>query len=143
MKDMDRTAAFEKALATWVSWVDTNIDPSKTRVFFQGISPNHYRGLEWNERGANTCQGQTTPLSGSRYPGALPPAVAVVKRALSKIKKPVTLLDITALSLLRKDGHPSIYGNSGAKGLDCTHWCIAGVPDTWNEILYHLISYEK
>ncbi|KAH7842958.1 hypothetical protein Vadar_011065 [Vaccinium darrowii] len=100
-------------------------------------------GLEWNERGANTCQGQTTPLSGSRYPGALPPAVAVVKRALSKIKKPVTLLDITALSLLRKDGHPSIYGNSGAKGLDCTHWCIAGVPDTWNEILYHLISYEK
>ncbi|KAF7146271.1 hypothetical protein RHSIM_Rhsim04G0035300 [Rhododendron simsii] len=43
MKDMDRTAAFEKALATWGTWVDINIDPSKTRVFFQGISPNHYR----------------------------------------------------------------------------------------------------
>ncbi|KAH7842705.1 hypothetical protein Vadar_008279 [Vaccinium darrowii] len=103
----------------------------------------HQPGSEWNERRAHTCQGQTTPLSGSKYPGALPPAVAVLKRALSKIKKPVTLLDITALSLLRKDGHPSIYGNSGAKGLDCTHWCLAGVPDTWNEILYHLISYEK
>ncbi|KAF7112660.1 hypothetical protein RHSIM_RhsimUnG0207100 [Rhododendron simsii] len=43
MKDMDRTAAFEKALATWGTWVDINIDPSKTSVFFQGISPNHYR----------------------------------------------------------------------------------------------------
>ncbi|KAF7145601.1 hypothetical protein RHSIM_Rhsim04G0034500 [Rhododendron simsii] len=138
-----RTAAFEKALATWGTWVDINIDPSKTRVFFQGISPNHYRGSEWNERGANKCQGQTTPLSGSKYPGALPPAVAVVRRALSKIKKPVTLLDITSLSQLRKDGHPSIYGNSGGRGLDCTHWCVAGVPDTWNQILFQLISHEK
>ncbi|KAG5551510.1 hypothetical protein RHGRI_009806 [Rhododendron griersonianum] len=98
-------------------------------------------GSEWNERGANKCQGQTTPISGSKYPGALPPAVAMVRRALSKIKKPVTLLDITSLSQLRKDGHPSIYGNSGGRGLDCTHWCVAGVPDTWNQILFQLISH--
>ncbi|KAI8558035.1 hypothetical protein RHMOL_Rhmol04G0057000 [Rhododendron molle] len=141
MKDMDRTAAFEKALGTWGNWVDTNIDPSKTRVFFQGISPNHYRGSESNKRGANKCQGQTMLLSGSKYPGALLSAVAVVRRALSKIKKPVTLLDITFLSQLRKDGHPSIYGNSGGRGLDCTHWCVAGVPDTWNQILFQLISH--
>lgn len=43
MKDMDRMKAFEKALATWGTWVDTNIDTSKVKVFFQGISPSHYK----------------------------------------------------------------------------------------------------
>ncbi|XP_052177834.1 protein trichome birefringence-like 41 [Diospyros lotus] len=138
MKDMDRMAAFEMALGTWGRWLDSNIDPTQTLVFFQGISPNHYNGSDWGEPNAKQCEGQTTPVAGSTYPGQYPPAVAVVKRALTKIQIPVTLLDITTLCLLRKDGHPSIYGIGGASGMDCTHWCIAGVPDTWNQILFQI-----
>ncbi|KAF8024400.1 hypothetical protein BT93_F1554 [Corymbia citriodora subsp. variegata] len=138
-KDMDRMVAFEKALTTWGRWVDANIDPAKSKVFFQGISPSHYNGSQWGEPSAKSCVGQTQPIGGSTYPGGLPPALSVLKGVLSKIKKPVTLLDITNLSLLRKDGHPSIYGLGGRTGMDCSHWCLAGVPDTWNEILYNLI----
>lgn len=43
MKDMDRMKAFERALITWAAWVDANIDPTKVKVFFQGISPSHYK----------------------------------------------------------------------------------------------------
>ncbi len=96
-------------------------------------------GSLWDEPSKKNCVGQKQPLFGSTYPGGLPPAVAVLKSALSKITKPVTLLDITTLSLLRKDGHPSIYGLGGQTAMDCSHWCLAGVPDTWNEILYNLI----
>ena len=78
-------------------------------------------------------------MLGTSYPGGLPPALDVLKKVLSTVKKPVTLLDITMLSLLRKDGHPSMYGLGGPTGMDCSHWCLAGVPDTWNEILYNLI----
>ncbi|XP_043699675.1 protein trichome birefringence-like 38 [Telopea speciosissima] len=131
-KDMDRLVAFQKGLTTWSKWVDTNINPATTRVFFQGISPTHYLGKEWNEP-KGTCKGQTQPVSGSSYPGGSPPAAAVVKNVLSKMSNRVELLDVTTLSELRKDGHPSVYGMDGN---DCSHWCLAGVPDTWNHLLY-------
>ena len=95
-------------------------------------------GKGWNGTTSATCQGQTTPVNGTTYPGGLPPAVAIVKEVLKSMSKPVTLLDITMLSLLRKDGHPSLY--AGIEGNDCSHWCLAGVPDSWNEILYAILS---
>ena len=80
------------------------------------------------------CAKETTPLNGSTYPSGLPKAEYVVKDVLSTIKKPVHLLDITTLSQLRTDAHPSSY--NVFKGMDCTHWCVAGLPDTWNQLLY-------
>ncbi|OVA13277.1 PMR5 N-terminal domain [Macleaya cordata] len=133
-KDMDRLIAFYKGLTTWARWVDHNIDPTKTKVFFQGISPTHYEGREWNEP-SKTCSGQTQPISGSRYPAGLPAAAIVVNKVLARIKKPVYLLDVTTLSQLRKDAHPSAYSGEHG-GNDCSHWCLPGLPDTWNQLLY-------
>ncbi|KAH6837285.1 TRICHOME BIREFRINGENCE-LIKE 37 [Perilla frutescens var. hirtella] len=141
-KDMDRLTAFGMGLRTWSKWVVSNINPSQTKVFFQGISPTHYNGTEWNNASSingATCSGETQPISGSVYPGAALPAVAVVKDVLSNMTTAVQLLDVTTLSALRKDGHPSAYGIGGSKGNDCSHWCLAGVPDTWNQLLYAIL----
>ncbi|XP_060168993.1 protein trichome birefringence-like 41 [Lycium barbarum] len=134
-KDMDRIEAFRVGLNTWAKWVETEINTKKTKVFFQGASPMHYHGSEWGEPGVKNCFNVTTPVKGSKYPSGLPIPVKIVKHVVKSMSKPiVNLLDITKLSQLRKDGHPSIY--NGLHGFDCTHWCIAGVPDTWNNILY-------
>ncbi|KAI8525667.1 hypothetical protein RHMOL_Rhmol13G0247900 [Rhododendron molle] len=133
-KDMDRLVAFYKGLTTWARWVDQNIDPAKTKVFFQGISPTHYQGKDWKS-GAKNCMGEQLPLTGSTYPAGTPPAVDTVNKVLSTIKKPVYLLDITTLSQLRKDAHPSTYSGEHS-GTDCSHWCLPGLPDTWNQLLY-------
>ncbi|EXB54088.1 hypothetical protein L484_017525 [Morus notabilis] len=141
-KDMDRLVAFRMGLTTWSEWVDSNIDPNKTTVFFQGISPTHYSGNsgeEWNDSKSATCKGQSEPESGSTYPGGWPPAATIEDQVLSKMSTPVTLLNITTLSQLRKDGHPSAYGFGGPKGNDCSHWCLPGVPDTWNALLYAIL----
>ncbi|KAJ7949291.1 Trichome birefringence-like family [Quillaja saponaria] len=134
LQDMDRMVAFQKGLTTWANWVNSDVNPNKTKVFFQGISPSHYYGKEWNEPGVRNCSKETQPISGSTYSTGLPQAAYVVKDVLKTITKTVHLLDITTLSQLRKDAHPSSY--NGFRGMDCTHWCVAGLPDTWNQLLY-------
>lgn len=96
-------------------------------------------GKEWDDKKSANCRGQTQPFSGSTYPGGSPPAATVVNEVLTKMSYPVTLLDITLLSQLRKDGHPSRYGIDGKKGNDYSHWCLAGIPDTWNELFYAIL----
>uniref|UniRef100_A0A453F4V2 Trichome birefringence-like C-terminal domain-containing protein n=1 Tax=Aegilops tauschii subsp. strangulata TaxID=200361 RepID=A0A453F4V2_AEGTS len=134
MKDMDRLTAFSKGMSTWARWVDSNVDTSKTKVYFQGISPTHFNGAQWGES-SSSCAHQTKPIAGPTYPGGPLPAQGAVRNALGGMSKPVFLLDITLLSQLRRDAHPSAY-SGGHPSNDCSHWCLAGLPDTWNQILY-------
>ncbi|KAH0681734.1 hypothetical protein KY289_019486 [Solanum tuberosum] len=53
IKDMDRMKAYNIGLSTWAKWIDTNIDPNKTSVFFQGIPALHFSLTvppEWPKR---------------------------------------------------------------------------------------------
>ncbi|CAN1230014.1 Protein trichome birefringence-like 39 [Linum perenne] len=91
-------------------------------------------GREWN-RPSESCVRQSQPFMGTRYPTGMPAAWIVVNKVLSRVKKPVYLLDITGLSLYRKDAHPGQYSSING-GDDCSHWCLPGLPDTWNLLLY-------
>lgn len=76
----------------------------------------------------------------------------VVADVVGKMKVPVSLINITQLSEYRIDAHSSVYTETGGKLLtdeqkadplhnaDCIHWCLPGVPDTWNQIFFaHLL----
>ncbi|KAK7300122.1 hypothetical protein RJT34_10957 [Clitoria ternatea] len=137
-KDMNRLVAYEKALKTWAKWVQDNVDPHKTRVFFQGVSPDHLDGAKWGQPKARFCEGEMVPVFGLKYPGGPDPAELVLEKVLRGMSKSkhVYLLNISTLSQLRKDGHPSVYGHGGHRDMDCSHWCLPGLPDTWNLLLY-------
>ncbi|WOL08267.1 hypothetical protein Cni_G17020 [Canna indica] len=139
VKEMDRTEAFSQALFTW-AYSMQNVTAA-AKVFFQGISPAHYKGAEWGENG-RTCAGETKPSTPSEFFGVPVQQEDVVKADLNQVRnvmgdkwKPIYLLDTSYMSQLRKDAHPSRYNGIGFRN-DCSHWCLAGIPDAWNQILY-------
>ncbi|KAG6631212.1 protein PMR5-like [Carya illinoinensis] len=150
-QDMDRLAALDKGLRTWANWVDTNIDSTRTKVFFMSISPTHYNPGEWNVGSTasttKNCYGETVPITGTTYPGTYPDQMRVVDSVIRDMRSPAYMLDITMLSELRKDGHPSIYSGdlspkqraNPARSADCSHWCLPGLPDTWNQLFYNTL----
>ena len=62
----------------------------------------------------------------------------------SRVMK-LVVLNVTDMTSKRKDGHPSIYYIGADNGLaslhhqDCSHWCLPGVPDSWNELFYAIL----
>nr|DAD26242.1 TPA_asm: hypothetical protein HUJ06_027710 [Nelumbo nucifera] len=126
-EDMDRLVAFERGMRTWASPTEWNAAAS--------VSKNCYR--------------ETAPLSGATYPGAYPDQMKVIQAVLRDMSSPAYLLDITTLSELRKDGHPSIYSGDLSpqqranpdRSADCSHWCLPGLPDTWNQLFYTALFF--
>ncbi|KAL3841191.1 hypothetical protein ACJIZ3_025782 [Penstemon smallii] len=135
--------AFRKALTTWGRWVDKNVNPKKSLVFFRGYSASHFSGGQWNSGGQ--CDHETEPIKIETYLTPYPPKMTVLEKVLKGMKTNVTYLNVTRMTDYRKDGHPSIYrkqhlsdeeAKSPLSFQDCSHWCLPGVPDAWNEILY-------
>ena len=109
---------------------------------------DHCRGGEWKNGG--NCHLETLPeLSSSLVPSdnwsqfKLANALLSAHSNTSETMK-FKVLNITGMTAQRKDGHSSRYylgPNVGPAPLhrqDCSHWCLPGVPDTWNELLYAL-----
>ncbi|KAF9624513.1 hypothetical protein IFM89_011626 [Coptis chinensis] len=135
--------AYTKALTTWSRWIDSNVDVSKTQVFFRGYSVTHFRGGQWNSGGQ--CHKEFEPIYNDTYLAKYPAKMKALESVMRRMKTPVAYLNISKLSDYRKDAHPSIYRKEyktleekieAERSQDCSHWCLPGVPDTWNELLY-------
>ncbi|CAJ1931408.1 unnamed protein product [Sphenostylis stenocarpa] len=144
--------AYTRALTTWARWIDNNIDANQTQVFFKGYSVTHFRGGQWNSGGQ--CHKETEPISNGKHLHKYPLKMRALEHVvIPKMKTPVIYMNISRLTDYRKDGHPSIYRReyktaeeqaSAELHQDCSHWCLPGVPDTWNELLYaSLLKYGK
>ncbi|EYU28320.1 hypothetical protein MIMGU_mgv1a004005mg [Erythranthe guttata] len=102
------------------------------KAFLRTMSPRHFFNGDWNTGG--TCD-NTTPLSGGKEVVEDDSSDPLTAGAVSGTS--VELLDITALSQLRDEGHISRYSIKATPGMqDCLHWCLPGIPDTWNEVLF-------
>ncbi|KAD7478211.1 hypothetical protein R6Q59_007661 [Mikania micrantha] len=137
---MDVMEAFGKSLQTLKSWVYNSCDPEKSHIFFRSYSPVHYSDGEWNTGGH--CDRSTAPETNNDNPETEllnNQIISNVVKDMQTTKRKVNFLNITYLTTMRKDGHPSRYRESGtppSAPQDCSHWCLPGVPDTWNQLLY-------
>ncbi|XP_045808800.1 protein trichome birefringence-like 36 [Trifolium pratense] len=143
IKNMNPMVAYQKGLSTWARWVDLNLDPQKTKVIFRSMSPRHNRENGWK------CYNQKQPIPFLSLQQQAPEPLVVLQGVLKKMRFPIYLQDITTMTVLRRDGHPSVYRKAThqdekqKQGIghssDCSHWCLPGVPDIWNEMLSVLL----
>ncbi|KAJ8491420.1 hypothetical protein OPV22_013141 [Ensete ventricosum] len=141
--DLHVEEAMRKALSTWAKWVDTNVNREKSLVVFRGYSTSHFSGGQWNSGGQ--CDQETEPIRNDEYLSTYPSMMTLLESVIKGMKTPVSYLNITRMTDYRKDAHPSIYRTQSMteeerrdpeKYQDCSHWCLPGVPDSWNELLY-------
>lgn len=98
------------------------------------------RGGDWDSGG--TCNGEKEPIMSGPFLDSYPLKMRIVDEVVCEMKFPVILLNVTRLTNYRKDGHPSIYRKNltkkpvSSRRQDCSHWCLPGVPDAWNELIY-------
>lgn len=116
-----------------INWVNSQLPKYPgLKVFYRTISPRHFVGGEWNTGGS--CD-NTNPMSVGKE--VLQDQSSDEDAATAAKGTGVKLLDITALSQLRDEAHISRFSMTAKPGMqDCLHWCLPGVPDTWNEILF-------
>lgn len=119
-----------------VNWVNSQLPKYPgMKAFYRALSPRHFFNGEWNTGG--TCD-NTTPKSGGLEVLKIEPDDVVAAGAVKGTN--VQLLDITGLSQVRDEGHMSRYSIRATPGMqDCLHWCLPGIPDTWNEILFAML----
>ncbi|XP_057784772.1 protein trichome birefringence-like 8 [Salvia miltiorrhiza] len=134
---MDVMEAFRRSLNTVKLWVTHNLEPRKSHVFFRSYSPVHFRDAEWNKGGY--CNSSNEPETDYTKLDSEPVNNKIIYQVFDTEKNRVEVLNITYLTELRKDGHPSSNREPGtpvSAPQDCSHWCLPGVPDTWNQLLY-------
>ncbi|GLT92768.1 hypothetical protein SLE2022_105900 [Rubroshorea leprosula] len=156
-KEMETLRAYEMALKTWADWLEVHVNRTKTKLFFVGLSPTHEKAESWGGEKGQNCYNETEPVPREGYlemeSDLEPEMMQVVEKLLHEMPTrglSVQFINITRLSMYRKEGHPSIYRkhwepltdeqiSNPSSYADCIHWCLPGVPDVWNELLYAYI----
>ncbi|CAL0330313.1 unnamed protein product [Lupinus luteus] len=144
----DAVEAYRRAIKTWGKWIDNNINPKKQLVYYRGYSSAHFRGGDWDSGGS--CKGETEPVFNGSILDSYPLKMTIVNEVIQGMRVPVKLLNVTRLTNFRKDGHPSVFGKNtmGGKKIstrkqDCSHWCLPGIPDAWNELIYATLVLQQ
>ncbi|XP_042516171.1 protein trichome birefringence-like 16 [Macadamia integrifolia] len=121
------------AVRSVIKWLNSQLPKHpRLKAFFRTISPRHFSHGDWNSGGS--CD-NTAPLSRGTEVSQDASSDSAVESAVKGTG--LKILDITALSELRDEGHISRYSIKGTEGVnDCLHWCLPGIPDTWNELLF-------
>ncbi|GJN33291.1 hypothetical protein PR202_gb21873 [Eleusine coracana subsp. coracana] len=138
--DMSVEEAYQRAMRTLQKWIQKEVNATRTLVVLRTYSPAHVRATN-----SGGCATETSPeLNASRislhqWPGMLNPVLEHGTGTMMQV------LNVTLMTAQRRDSHPSVFNVGPASRMpagqrvDCSHWCLPGVPDAWNELLYALI----
>lgn len=113
-----------------------------------------FRSIDWGGEPNKNCYNETKMIEDPNYWGSdcRKGIMQVISQEFGKSKMPISFLNITQLSSYRKEAHTTIYKKQWGKltqeqlanpysYADCLHWCLPGLQDTWNELLFTKLFY--
>jgi hypothetical protein len=59
----------------------------------------------------------------------------ILADVVASMKVPINVLNVTLMGAFRTDAHVGAWSYPPTI-LDCSHWCLPGVPDAWNELVF-------
>ncbi|KAI3942691.1 hypothetical protein MKW92_011723 [Papaver armeniacum] len=136
--------AIEKAFRLGLRYVNDCKECNKGLVtLLRTYSPSHFEHGSWN--GGGKCN-RTSPYTEEQvnFAGNSEWELRNIQvKVLESIKnkpevgKIFEILDITKAMMMRPDGHPGLHWNNQYMKAhsDCTHWCLPGPIDVWNDLL--------
>uniref|UniRef100_A0A7C9EGQ8 Uncharacterized protein n=1 Tax=Opuntia streptacantha TaxID=393608 RepID=A0A7C9EGQ8_OPUST len=127
--------ALRKALQMLASWVESSINPNRTQMFFRTFESSH-----WSGRTHSTCKVSQRPMLSTqgREKSSISDSIIKVVKSMSV---PVTTLHVTPMGAYRSDAHVGTWGDNPSVP-DCSHWCLPGLPDMWNEIVFSYLLHK-
>ncbi|KAI3902981.1 hypothetical protein MKX01_042833 [Papaver californicum] len=128
---MSINAAYKTALDTWASWVETTVNTNRTKIFFRSFEPSHWS--HWSDQSRRSCNVTQFPMSETEGRDQSPFS-DIISEVVKNMTVPVTVLQVTSMGAFRSDAHVGPYSDMPAVA-DCSHWCLPGVPDVWNEFM--------
>ena len=69
------------------------------------------------------------------------PISDTILKIVRSMSVPVKALHVTPMGAYRSDAHVGPWGDNPSVP-DCSHWCLPGVPDTWNEIVFSYLLHK-
>ncbi|PWA57517.1 PC-Esterase [Artemisia annua] len=150
-KLVDKHYGYNVALELWSTWLHSHVNHTRTKSYFMTMTAVHKRGEEWGRKVGTNCFNETEPIMNDGFweSGCDPEMMRILESSLNKLKGKgvnVQMVNISQLTQYRRDAYPSIYRrhyspltatqlSNPISYADCSHWCVPGVPDTWNELL--------
>ncbi|KAJ0969430.1 hypothetical protein J5N97_022307 [Dioscorea zingiberensis] len=126
---MPITSAFKMALETWAFWVETMVNTNRTHVFFRTFEPSH-----WSSSGKKVCDMTQQPTSEAKGDDRSEFG-EILAEVVGNMSVAVNVLNVTLMGAFRSDAHIGPWSHPSAI-FDCSHWCLPGVPDAWNELVF-------
>ncbi|PIN16580.1 hypothetical protein CDL12_10774 [Handroanthus impetiginosus] len=129
---MPINSAFKVALATWQSWIENAVNPNRTVIFFRTYESTH-----WSSGSRQNCKVTRQPSLKTKGRQRSSISDAIIN-AVKNVSIPVKVLHVTPMGAYRSDAHVGTRSDNPSVP-DCSHWCLPGVPDMWNELLFSFL----
>lgn len=155
--------AFKMMMETWASWIKEKIDTNRTHVFFRTFEPSHWGYVILQMTNLIFCHFDQTSIKKQKLIVCFCDVLIcnsdagickvteqpmsetngndqsefsdIIADVVSKMNVQVTVLNVTSMGAYRSDAHIGSWTHPPT-WVDCSHWCLPGVPDAWNEIIF-------